>query len=162
MLKNSMILSAVIAMALFCTGISAQESCTGPNLTKLLETDLSKLKKIKQEAAFARAMGGAEVYAYYQDDNIKVITARFESDAGGADMNFFLANKTDYLMEYHIVQNSNFYGEPDSVSLRDEKSYYHICDNELLAPAFGGIINDVIFQNMQLVLKVILTEAGVQ
>ena len=64
-------------------------------------------------------------------------------------------------MEYHIVQNSNFYGEPDSVLLTDEKSYYHICDNELLAPAFGGIINDVIFQNMQLVLKVILTEAGV-
>ena len=161
-MKNSMILSAVIATALFGTVISAQERCTGPNLTKLLQTNLSKFKKVKQEAAFARAMGGAEVYAYYQDDNIKVITARFESDAGGADMNFFLANKTDYLMEYHIVQNSNFYGEPDSVSLRDEKSYYHICDNELLAPAFGGIINDVIFQNMQLVLKVILTEAGVQ
>lgn len=157
-----MILSAVIATALFGTVISAQERCTGPNLTKLLQTNLSKFKKVKQEAAFARAMGGAEVYAYYQDDNIKVITARFESDAGGADMNFFLANKTDYLMEYHIVQNSNFYGEPDSVLLTDEKSYYHICDNELLAPAFGGIINDEIFKNMQLVLNVILTEAGVQ
>ena len=162
MLKNSMILSAVIATALFGTVISAQERCTGPNLTKLLQTNLSKFKKVKQEAAFARAMGGADVYAYYQDDNIKVITARFESDAGGADMNFFLANKTDYLMEYHIVQNSNFYGEPDSVLLTDEKSYYHICDNELLAPAFGGIINDEIFKNMELVLKVILTEAGVQ
>lgn len=157
-----MVLVALGATALFGAGTMAQERCTGPNLSKLPETDLSTLEKVKQEAAFARAMGGAEVYAYYNGEDIKVITARFESEAGGADMNFYLANKTDYLMEYHIVQNSNFYGEPDSVLLTDEKSYYHICDNELLAPAFGGIINDEIFQNMQLVLNVILTEAGVK
>jgi len=158
-LKKSMVLAAIGATALFGAGAMAQERCTGPNLHKLLETDLSTLEKVKQAAAFARAMGGAEVYAFYQDEEIKAITARFESDAGGADMNFFLENKTDYLMEYHIVQNSNFYGEPDSVLLTDEKSYYHICDDELLAPAFGGIINDDIFQNMKLVLNVILTEA---
>lgn len=160
MLIKSMLLAAIGASAFIGAGTAAQERCTGPNLSKLLDTDLSKLEKVKQEAAFARAMGGAEVYAYYQGEDIKVITANFQSDAGGADMNFFLSNNRDYLMEYHIVQNSNFYGEPDSVLLTDEKSYYHICDNELLAPAFGGIINDEIFQNMQLVLNVILTEAG--
>ena len=159
-MKKSIVMGALIASSLFGAGVSAQERCTGPNLTKLLETDLSSLNKVKQEAAFARAMGGAEVYAYYQEKEIKVITARFESDAGGADMNFYLDNKTDYLMEYHIKQNSNFYGEPDSVLLTDEKSYYHVCDGELLAPAFGGIINEEIFDNMKLVLDVILTEAG--
>ena len=153
-------MGAVIATALYGAGVSAQERCTGPGLSKLLETDLSQLDKVKQEAAFARAMGGAEVYAYYDGEDIKVITARFESDAGGADMGFFLQSQSDYLLEYHIVQNSNFYGEQDSVLLTDEKSYYHICDNELLSPAFGGIINDEIFQNMRLVLDVILTEAG--
>lgn len=162
MLKKSMILGAVMATVHIGAGVMAQERCTGPSLNTLLDTDLSTLEKVKQDAAFARAMGGAEVYAYYDEETIKVITARFESDAGGADMNFFLANKEDYVMEYHIVQNSNFYGEADSVLLTDEKSYYHICDNELLAPAFGGIINDEIFQNMQLVLNVILTEADAQ
>ena len=62
------------------------------------------------------------------------------------------------LMEYHILQNSNFYSEADSVLLTDEKSFYHVCDDSLLAPAFGGIINEEIYDNMKLVFQMILTE----
>ncbi len=137
-------------------------TCTGPVLNTLRDIDLNSLRKEKLEARFAQAMGGADVYAYYDNKDIKAITATFSSDAGKADMNFYLENLENYLMEYHIIQNSNFFNEPDSVVLTDEKSYYHVCDGELLAPAFGGIINDEIFDNMKLVLDVILTEEGVK
>ncbi|MCC3859610.1 hypothetical protein [Pseudemcibacter aquimaris] len=158
-MKNIFI-SAVSMIGAMTMAANAQQSCTGPDLHALLETDLSSLNKVKQEAAFARAMGGADVHAYYQGDDIKAVTARFESDAAVADMNFYIKNKTDYLMEYHIVQNSNFYAEADSVVLTDEKSYYHVCDGKLLAPAIGGIIKDDVYENMKLVLDVILTEAS--
>tara|TARA_R110002096_G_scaffold416576_3_gene619558 strand:- start:3285 stop:3671 length:387 start_codon:yes stop_codon:yes gene_type:complete len=124
----------------------------------MLDADLSSLRKEKLEANFARAMGGAEVDAYYDEEKLKVITASFKSTAGQADMNFYLKSREDFLMEYHIVQNSNFYDEPDSVILSDEKSYYQVCDGVLLSPAFGGIIDEEIFDNMKLVLDVILTE----
>ena len=103
-------------------------------------------------------MGGAEAYAYYNNDKLRVITAAFKSNAGQADMNFYLESPEDYLMEYHIVQNSNYYGEPDSVVLTDEKSYYHVCDGTLISPAFGGIIDEEVYGNMNLVLDVIMTE----
>lgn len=158
-MSKKLIFAAAMTAALTMNA-NAQQSCTGPELHKLLKTDLSTLNKVKQDAAFARAMGGAEVYAYYDGDDVKAVTARFNSDAAVADMNFYLKNKTDYLMEYHIVQSSNFYAEADSVVLTDEKSYFHVCDDKLLAPAFGGIIKEDVFDNMKLVLDVILTEAS--
>lgn len=138
----------------------AQEVCTAKGLSSLLNADLDGLSHRTHDAAFARAMGGAEVNIYSEGNNIKVITARFNSDAGIADMNFYLKNKNDYLMEYHIVQNSDFFGEFDSVVLTDEKSYFHVCNNALLAPAIGGIIDEDIFQNLKLVFDVLMTEIG--
>lgn len=146
---------------IFSSSASAQSvfSCTGPGLSALLDTDLESLEQKKLKAGFAKAMGGADAYSYSDDGQVKVITAAFESDAGTAEMNFYLQNAESYLMEYHIVQNSNFYAEPDSVILTDERSYYHICDGELLAPAFGGIINEEIYDNLKLVYDLILIEA---
>lgn len=160
MLLKSKIL-ILFLIALFSSSSSfAQTSneCSGPGLHSMLGTDLSSLRKEKLEASFARAMGGAEAYAYYKGDKLSVITAAFKSNAGQADMNFYLKTRQDFLMEYHIVQNGNFFDEPDSVVLTDEKSYYHVCDGVLLSPAFGGVIDEEIFDNMKLVLDVILTE----
>jgi hypothetical protein len=136
--------------------------CTPKNLENLMNTDLSILRKEKLDVNFGRAMGGADINAYYVGQSLSAVTASFKSSAGTADMNFFFQSRSDYLMEYHIMQNSNFYGEQDSVLLTNEKSYYHVCDDTLLAPAFGGIIDDDIYQNMKLVLDVILTEEAAQ
>lgn len=156
------LLGGVASLLLISSTAEAQTVCNGPDLSALLSTDLNKLEKVKQEAAFARDRGGAEVYAYYEGKDLKVITASFKSDAGKADMNFFLKNRSDYLMEYHIIQNSNFFEDADSVVLTNEKSYYHICNNTLLTPAFGGIIDEEIYQNMMLVYEVILTEEAAE
>lgn len=136
--------------------------CTPKSLENLLNTDLEGLHKQKLEVEFTRNIGGADINAFYLGQSLSAVTASFVSTAGKADMNFFFQDRNNYLMEYHIMQNSNFYGENDSVLLTDEKSYYHVCDDELLAPAFGGIIDDDIYQNMKLVLDVILTEEAVQ
>ena len=153
------ILAAVLV--LFSTSASAHSvfSCTGAGLSALYNIDHGLLDKKKLKANFADAMGGADAYSYSKDDTVKVITAAFESDAGRAEMNFYLQDKVSYLMEYHIVQNSNFYAEPDSVVLTDERSFYHVCDGDLLAPAFGGIINEEIYDNLRLVFDLILIEA---
>ena len=84
------------------------------------------------------------------------------SSAGTANMNFYFQDQRNYLMEYHIMQNSNYYGEVDSVLLTDQKSHYHACDDVFLVPAFGGIIDDDIYQNMKRVFDVILTEEAAQ
>jgi hypothetical protein len=138
----------------------AQEVCTAKGISRLINIDLDNLSHRKHDAVFARAMGGADVDIYSEGSKVKAITARFKSEAGIADMNFYLQNNNDYLMEYHIIQNSDFFGELDSVVLTDEKSYYHVCNNELLAPAFGGIIDDDIYQNLELVFNVLMTEIG--
>ena len=157
--KLKILVLFLIAPFLSASGFAQSSSeCRGPELHSMIGTDLSNLRKEKLEANFARAMGGAEVYAYYKDDILHVITAAFKSTAGQADMNFYLKNRDDFLMEYHIVQNSNFFDEPDSVVLTDEKSYFHVCGGVLLSPAFGGIIDEEIFENMKIVFDVILTE----
>ncbi|MDG1995825.1 MAG: hypothetical protein P8J14_04975 [Emcibacteraceae bacterium] len=158
-MKKTVFLSAVAALVISSVSM-AQEMCTAKGLSRLLNTDLENLSHRKHDADFARAMGGADVDIYSADNKIKVITTRFKSDAGIADMNFYLQNNNDYLMEYHIIQNSDFFGELDSVVLTDEKSYYHVCNNELLAPAIGGIIDDDIYQNLKLVFDVLMTEIG--
>lgn len=136
--------------------------CTPKNLENLINTDLDGLRKQKLDVEFSRVIGGADINAYYLGQSLSAITASFVSTAGKADMNFFFQDRSNYLMEYHIMQNSNFYGENDSVLLTDQKSYYHVCDDALLAPAFGGIIDDDIYENMKLVLDVILSGEAAQ
>ena len=150
-------MSAVLAVFM-CSPALAQEMCNAQGLSKLLNTNFDELSHRKHDADFARAMGGADVDVYSEGNGIKVITTRFQSDAGIADMNFYLQNNNDYLMEYHIIQNSDFFGEFDSVVLTDEKSFFHVCNNELLAPAIGGIIDDDIYQNLKLVFDVLMVE----
>ncbi len=134
-------------------------SCSAQNLTNLMQNNLSLLNQKKLDITFGRAMGKADISAYYKDDDLKLIKARFKGKGGMADMNYYFLDQQNYLMEYHIVQNSNYYGQNDSVVLTDEKSYYHVCDQKLLSPAFGGIINDELYNNMKLVLDLILTES---
>lgn len=162
MLQKFMFLTAVVLG--FSSSAVAQSSfsCTGPGLSALLDTDIGSLERKKLEANFAKAMGGADAYSYSEDGEVKIITTVFESDAGKAEMNFFLQDAQSYLMEYHIVQNSNFFAERDSVVLTDERSFYHVCDGELLAPAFGGIINEEIYDNLKLVLELIMTEEAIK
>ncbi|MEZ5756724.1 MAG: hypothetical protein R3D86_00730 [Emcibacteraceae bacterium] len=149
---------AMIALTISQNAYAEDQKCTGPGLSALVNVDVSGFRKEKLEASFAKAMGGADAYAYFDGDKLKKITASFSSNAGKADMNFYIQDRNNYLMEYHILQNSNFYAEADSVLLTDEKSFYHVCDDNLLAPAFGGIINEEVYDNMKLVYQMILTE----
>jgi len=157
--NQAKIIGAVMIALFLSQNANAQDQkCTGPGLSALMNVDVSGFRKEKLEAAFAKAMGGADAYAYFDGDKLKKITASFSSNAGKADMTFYIQDRRNYLMEYHILQNSNFYSEADSVLLTDEKSFYHVCDDSLLAPAFGGIINEEIYDNMKLVFQMILTE----
>ena len=108
------------------------------------------------------SMGKTVIDAYYQDDKLTAIRMSSMGDSGKADMNYYFQNRHDYLMEYHIMQSSNFFTEKDSVVLTDEKSFFHVCDDTLLAPAIGGIIDDDIHDNLKLVLDIILTEEAAQ
>lgn len=135
--------------------------CSAKGLSGLLDTDISTLTHKKLVVDFSGARVGADIDAYYMGDALSVVNASFMGSGGKADMNFYFQNKKNYLMEYHIIQNSNFFEENDSVVLTDEKSYYHVCDEKLLTAAFGGIVNEEIFDNMKLVLDVILTQEGV-
>lgn len=161
--KSKIITTIIIVFSMQLTPALAQGyKCTAQGLSSLLGVDLTNLQQKKLDVNFARSAGGADIYAYYLGKNLSVITASFKGNGGKADMNFYFQDKQNYLMEYHTVQNSNYYQEDDSVILTDEKSFYHVCDETLLAPAFGGIIDDDIYQNMKLVLDVILTEEAAQ
>ena len=164
MYLKSVSLAAIGLFSLINSGAIAQsnDQCTAQSLHSMTNLELSNLRKERLDADFARSMNNAEIDVYYSDDKINVIKARFGGQGGKADMNFYLQSNDDYLMEYHYIQNSNYYGEPDSVVLTDEKSYYHVCDGQLLSPAFGGIIKQDIYDNMKLVLDVILTEVSVE
>ncbi len=135
------------------------QMCSGPALNAIVKTDIRSLKEVKLDANFAKSMQGAEVDIFYDGDQVRIINARFEGQAGRADMNYYLMDRENYLMEYHYLQNSHYYDDPNSVVLTDEKSFYHVCEGQLIVPAFGGIIDQDIYQNMQVVLDVILTEA---
>jgi hypothetical protein len=157
------ITASILTFSLLSPAAMAQNpKCTAKGLSSLLSIDLQGLTKKKLEVSFGRSMGGSDINAYYVGQTLNAVTASFKSGAGMADMNFYFQDKDNYLMEYHIMQNSNYYEEPDSVVLTDEKSYYHVCDNSLLSPAFGGVIDEDIYQNMKLVLDVILTEESAQ
>lgn len=152
----------VIALTLLMTNHTIAANCTAQILSQLTKTDLSLLNHRKLDVNFGRSTAGADISGYYNGEILIAIIATFKGSGGRANMNFYFLDPANdaqnYLMEYHALQNSNFYGENDSVILTDEKSYYHVCDNKLLSPAFGGIIDDDIYDNMKLVLDVILTE----
>ncbi len=136
--------------------------CTAKSLSGLLEADFDTHQKKKLDVSLGRSMEGADIDAYYMGQSLTAIKAAFSGKGGKANMNFYFLDSKNYLMEYHTIQNSNFFDEPDSVVLTDEKSYYHVCDDALLAPAFGGVIDEDIYENLRLVLDIILTEESAQ
>lgn len=155
-------LFAILLVLSFIPDLSFSADCTAQGLSKLASVDLSRLTVKKLEVNFNRAIDGTDIFGYYDADQLMAITASFKGSGGRADMNFYFLDKENYLMEYHALQNSNYYGENDSVILTDERAYYHVCDNKLLSPAFGGIVDDDNYQNMKLMLDIILTEEAAQ
>ena len=136
--------------------------CTAKNLSGLLEVDHNTHRKKRLEVNLGRTMEGAEIDGYYVGQSLTAIKAAFFENGGEANMNFYFLDRENYLMEYHTIQNSNFFDEADSVVLTDEKSYYHVCDGMLLTPAFEGVIDEDIYENLKLVLDIILTEESNQ
>ena len=168
MFLNGNFLKPLLVVSVFSFGQSvlAQEPessvCTARGLSGLINMDYAAHTHKILDVNFGRSMGKTVIDAYYQDDELTAIRVSSTGDGGKADMNYYFQNRHDYLMEYHIMQNSNFFAEKDSVVLTDEKSYFHVCDDRLLAPEFGGIIDDDIHGNLKLVLDIILTEEAAQ
>jgi hypothetical protein len=159
----SMSLSLVLFSATVTPTFSQiSDGCTAANLSNLLNNDLADYDKKNLQISLANRLKGANINAFYVNGTLKAITSVFMGVGGKADMNFYFIDKESYLMEYIGEQNSNYYDEADSVLLTKEISYYHVCDQALLAPAFGGIINDDIYQNMKVMLDIILIEEASQ
>lgn len=156
------IASSVILFSVFVisTPVLAQSevSCTGPGLTELLDIDIEALESREVNPSFTRNMPQYDIQAYYQDMELKVISISYTGESDKEDIKAYFQNRDDYLMTYHKQQNSAFYFEEDSVLLRTESAYFHICDGRLLAPAVGGVIDNDLYDNTQLIIDAVLRE----
>lgn len=139
-----------------------QTSCTGPGLNELMNIDLSTLESREVNPSFTRNLPQYDIRAYYQDMGLKVISISYTGESDKEDIKAYFQNSDDYLMTYHKQQNSAFYFEEDSVLLRTESAYFHICDGRLLAPAVGGVIDNNLYDNTQLIIDAVLKEIGAE
>ncbi len=146
------ILSPSIAFA------QSSYSCTGPGLSELMNEGYKQFTKSELKPAFARNTRGFEIAAYHDGDILKVITVSYMDQSEREDIEIYFQTIDDHLMYYHKQQNSNFYGERDSVLLKEEKSYFHVCDGRMLAPAEGGIIDNDLYDKMVVLRDAVLAE----
>lgn len=132
--------------------------CTGPGLNELMKIDLSSLQGKELNPSFTRNSPQFSVFAYYLGSDLKVLTISYSGESDKEDIKAYFQSRDDYLMTYHKQQNSAFYFESDSVLLREEKSYFHVCDDRLLAPAVGGIIDSDLYDKTKLMVDTVIRE----
>lgn len=140
----------------------SQYSCTGPDLTDLLNIDLSTLESKELNPSFARNTPQFKIKAFYHGSDLKVITVAYSGESDKEDIKAYFQNRDDYLLTYHKQQNSAFYFENDSVLLKEEKSYFHVCEGRLIAPGNGGIIDHDLYDKTKYMVDAILGEIGAE
>ncbi len=148
------------SIIIFPTVAAAQSgySCTGPGLSELMVGGYKHFTKSDLKPAFMRNNSGFEIAAYHDGDDLKVITVSYVDQSEREDIEIYFQTIDDHLMYYHKQQNSDYYGERDSVLLKEEKSYFHVCDGRMLAPAQGGVIDNELYDKMVVLRDAVLTE----
>ena len=156
-IKSSIILFFTFLLSASVHGQSPYR-CSGPGLSELMNIDLMVLQSKEVKPAFIRNSPQFDIKAYYQDTDLKAITVSYSGESDKEDIKAYFQNENDYLMTYHKQQNSTFYFENDSVLLKEDKSYFHVCDGQLLAPAVGGVIDNDLYDNTRYMIEAILRE----
>ena len=162
MLKKFLI--CAFAYILFPSMSAAQGgySCTGPGLSALMSEGFSHYSKSELKPAFTRNTLGFEIAAYHDGEALKAVTVSFVDQSEREDIEIYFQTVDDHLMYYHKQQNSDFYGERGSVLLREEKSYFHVCDGRMLAPAEGGVIDNDLYDKMVILRDAVLQDLEVK
>lgn len=158
--------SLIILISLFVLPSAAlaqsQYNCTGPGLDVLASLDIDILDRQELRPSFIRNSPEFTINAFYQGENLKAVTIGYLGESDQEEIKVYFQSNVDYLIHYHKQQNSNFYFENDSVLLREEKSYFHVCDDRLLAPANGGIIDHDLYDKTKYMVDAVLLEINTE